>query len=233
MNANTTPLRPFAEVRLEGYSLLRGEGLEIGGLENPAPLGPRCRVTNCDLVTTEEARRRFPELEGRSLPKVERFADLDAGGLWMFGPGSQDFVVCNHVLEHLYDPIAALREFLRVTRPGGHLVLTVPDHRYIFDRACPPTPWPVLRRRFTGMARTPSPTDYAALLPRAAEESQESYEARLAERLQRREHLNAWTSDGFLDFLAQAWLLLGAAPTLRFAAPAETNNLECFTIWEV
>ena len=41
---------------------------------------------------------------------------------------SQPYVIAAHVLEHLIDPLVALREWLRLLCPGGSLLLTVPDH---------------------------------------------------------------------------------------------------------
>jgi SAM-dependent methyltransferase len=38
-----------------------------------------------------------------------------------------DFVHSSHCLEHLVDPAIGLKNWLRVTRPGGHVVVTVPD----------------------------------------------------------------------------------------------------------
>jgi SAM-dependent methyltransferase len=40
---------------------------------------------------------------------------------------SFDFVYSAHCLEHMVDPRIAIRHWLRVVRPGGHLVITVPD----------------------------------------------------------------------------------------------------------
>ena len=37
-----------------------------------------------------------------------------------------DLVLCTEVLEHVPEPILALREMARVTRTGGHLLLTAP-----------------------------------------------------------------------------------------------------------
>jgi ubiquinone/menaquinone biosynthesis C-methylase UbiE len=40
--------------------------------------------------------------------------------------GSFDAVLCTEVLEHVPDPVAALRELARLARPGGWLILTAP-----------------------------------------------------------------------------------------------------------
>ncbi len=42
-------------------------------------------------------------------------------------------MVCLDVLEHLADDEAALRELLRVTRPGGRLLVTVPAHPWLWS----------------------------------------------------------------------------------------------------
>ena len=45
--------------------------------------------------------------------------------------GTLDYVVANHLLEHLVDPLKALREWKRVLKPGGRLVMTLPNHDVI------------------------------------------------------------------------------------------------------
>ncbi len=60
----------------------------------------------------------------------------DAGAL-PFPDGSFDLVTCIEVLEHLFQPQDAAAEILRVLRPGGHLLVTVPNvahwrHRFDF-----------------------------------------------------------------------------------------------------
>jgi SAM-dependent methyltransferase len=51
---------------------------------------------------------------------------------------SVDFVLASHVLEHIPDPIAALREWVRVAR--DYVVLIVPHRDRTFDRDRPLTP---------------------------------------------------------------------------------------------
>ncbi len=52
-----------------------------------------------------------------------------------FASGSFERVVFSEVLEHLvYSPLPALREFRRVLKPGGRLLLTTPNELYVKSR---------------------------------------------------------------------------------------------------
>ena len=51
-----------------------------------------------------------------------------------YADGSFDVVVCSEVLEHLPDGKAAVAELVRVLKPGGDLVVTVP--RFFPERVC-------------------------------------------------------------------------------------------------
>jgi SAM-dependent methyltransferase len=69
-------------------------------------------------------------LTGFRLPNVQ-FALADAADLPLRS-GSMDWIIAAFVLDRLADPAAALAEWARVLRPGGHLLLTLP---YNFQRA--------------------------------------------------------------------------------------------------
>jgi SAM-dependent methyltransferase len=60
-----------------------------------------------------------------------RSGDLRSQG---FPPGSFDIVTFCHVLEHLEDPRADLREAVRLLRPGGEVLVWVPHHGSLFRR---------------------------------------------------------------------------------------------------
>lgn len=111
------------------FRYLRGEGIEIGALYSPLRMPPGARVTYVDHADENELRRVYPEHDWVMAPDV-----IDEGErLGKFADESLDFVVANHMLEHVEDPIEALHHFLRVLRPGGILFLTLPDARFTFD----------------------------------------------------------------------------------------------------
>lgn len=63
----------------------------------------------------------------------QRVADIHADGetLPLFADNSLDFVFSSHFLEHVRDYKAALKEWWRVIRPGGHLSLYLP-HKNLY-----------------------------------------------------------------------------------------------------
>lgn len=62
---------------------------------------------------------------------------------------SQDFILSSHVVEHLPDPIRAFREWKRVVRAGGYIVMVVPHPTALpSDRGRPLTTYEDLRAAF-------------------------------------------------------------------------------------
>src|SRR5437588_5087735 len=51
-----------------------------------------------------------------------------------FGDQSFDYVTCLEGLEHIENPQQAMREFARVLKPGGHLIVSVPNILNIEER---------------------------------------------------------------------------------------------------
>lgn len=117
--------------RLAARAWVRGRGIEIGALHHPMRLPQGAFVRYVDRLSVAELRRQYPTLA------ASRFAEVnvvdDAERLAAFASASEDFVIANHFLEHCQDPIGALKNMVRVLRPGGVLFLTLPDKRATFD----------------------------------------------------------------------------------------------------
>jgi SAM-dependent methyltransferase len=85
-----------------------GDGIDIGAGEDP-------------LANYGEL---FPAIRSCRAWDVQ---DGDAQTLPGLADESFDFVHSSHCLEHMRDPREALDHWIRVLRPGGHLVVIVPD----------------------------------------------------------------------------------------------------------
>ncbi|WP_119342864.1 methyltransferase domain-containing protein [Facilibium subflavum] len=85
-----------------------GNGVDIGG--KPDPMGQYVGV--------------FPLM--RSV-RIWDLQDGDAQYMKGVDDASYDFVVSSHCLEHLHDPKQGLGNWIRIVKPGGYLVITVPD----------------------------------------------------------------------------------------------------------
>jgi len=85
-----------------------GDGIDIGGA--PDPLGIY--------------RELFPRMTG---VRTWDLQDGDAQFMEGVEDDRYDFVHSSHCLEHLHDPAEGLANWFRILKPGGHMVLTVPD----------------------------------------------------------------------------------------------------------
>lgn len=85
-----------------------GNGLDIGGKPDPLALYGEF----------------FP------LMKSVRTWDLEDGDAqFMSGvpDDALDFISSSHCLEHIHEPLEALRNWVRIVRPGGYIVILIPD----------------------------------------------------------------------------------------------------------
>lgn len=82
-------------------NVFKGEGIDIGCGDDPLPF---------------EGCKPFDQEQG------------DANNLSEYFPSeSQDYLHASHVLEHMLDPMDAILDWMKVLKPGGYLVVTVPD----------------------------------------------------------------------------------------------------------
>lgn len=137
VKALLTPCRQYLGRLTVADRHLRGEGLEIGALQDPLPVRRGVKVRYVDIADTETLRRTYPRKAHRRLVHVDIVDDGER--LATVADCTQDFVAANHFFEHCEDPVGTLRNLLRVVRPGGVVYLSVPDKRHTFDKDRPST----------------------------------------------------------------------------------------------
>lgn len=183
---------------------LSGNGIEIGALHNPLAVRRGVKVIYVDWKNEAELRKHYPELEGKSLAPVSVIASAE--DLGPFGDESLDFVIANHLLEHLEQPIRALKEFQRVLKPGGVLYMALPDRRLTFDRRREPTTSEHLFDEHRTGAEANRRAHYLDWALNVDGKHGAEAAAHAAALLARRYsiHFHVWTPDSFLDFFVAA-----------------------------
>jgi len=63
----------------------------------------------------------------------------EATDLHGIGNHQYDFVLSSHNLEHISNPVRALKEWIRVVKSGGVIIVLLPDYRRTFDHQRKPT----------------------------------------------------------------------------------------------
>jgi len=144
-------LKLTREGRLKTFELylpyIHGKkGLEIGGPSdvfregNEIPVyGEAERVDNCDFSkATVWAKHSQVFVFNPEKPAGSSFF-CEGSALNDVANSNCDFVLSSHNLEHFANPIKALKEWQRVLKPGGAMVLVLPYYRDTFDHRRQPT----------------------------------------------------------------------------------------------
>jgi SAM-dependent methyltransferase len=125
---------------------LEGSGIEVGPGRAPfRPPGVTVRTVGRWNPAGALAVRQALDLDdhpgaGGGDLEPDVVADVNVDRLGAFADASEDFVIASHVVEHLADPLGFLDDVHRVVRPGGTVLLFLPDRHRTADRFRPPTP---------------------------------------------------------------------------------------------
>jgi len=222
--------------RKNAYDRLSGKGIEIGAFAEPAELPAHCEVKYFDVVDRAAAAALFPEVDANLLVDVNIVGNLDKRDLRKLGDGVQDFVISNHVIEHLANPIGLVEDMLFITRPGGKICLSAPDKNYTFDRTRDLTTFDHLLSEYRANVEEVTDEHYMDFLkhvgPHVFEEPGRNIDHDIACCRRRREHAHVWTSDSFIRFLEECRRVLGFEFTILETAMGDETNLECFVLME-
>lgn len=152
---------PREEYRIARFALLRrlvdverAQGLELGAFDFPTvPADFGC----CEIADVRDpgAQAHDFQVPVETIAPVtyvlERGRPLDAQIAKRF-----DYVILCHVLEHVPDPVGFLNEIGALLRPGGVMLLAVPDKRRTLDWSRPSTTIDdVLTRHYERAQRPP------------------------------------------------------------------------------
>ena len=128
--------------------LFTGDGLEIGG--------PSKFFSKYGIFPIYEYAKRIDNInfsantiwEGSITEgKVFKYSNSKEAGVQYVGEGSDlskinnkyDFILSCHSLEHIANPIKAIKGWINLLNPNGRLCLVLPDKRFTFDRNRPYT----------------------------------------------------------------------------------------------
>lgn len=118
------------------HKILDGlRGIEIGGsAHNPFGL----KTLNIDY--TDDYSTGFKQEEIDLCGTFLKVDVVASGDDLPFKDNIWDFVISSHVIEHFYDPVKTVEEWLRVVKPGGYVYIIAPHKERTFDKPRPRTP---------------------------------------------------------------------------------------------
>lgn len=188
-------------------------------------------------MSEADARRSFPELANVPLVQVSHIVNLDQEALTAFADASQDFVILNHVIEHVANPIRVIVECFRVLRDGGKLVMSAPDMRFSFDRDRALTTPEHLWAEYETGVNTVTDDHYIEFInivhaEAARHATKEEFERGLAEARERREHAHVWNSDTFRALQQAVVQRHHIEAHLLVESLGDDNASEYFSIWQ-
>jgi SAM-dependent methyltransferase len=225
--------RPHREA---AYATLSGRGLEIGAFHEPAVLPPAATVEYFDAMDAARAAELFPEIPAESFVTVDHIGDIDQDGLQALPSAGYDFVIANHVIEHLANPIKLVRDTFALTRPGGTVILSAPDKDYTYDKNRPLTPYDHLWSDFVNNVAENDDEHYMDFFRGAAPHVLEVDPVHLPYNIQRvrerREHAHVWDSESFGAFMRETLARLDIAAIQLAESLGPENGMEYFGAWQ-
>jgi len=153
---------PRQEFLKQAVNVAELKGLEIGALDEPlvkkedTRLGGR--IFYLDHLPTEELCKKYeadPSVDVDNIVPVDFFCRngniVEATGGIIF-----DYVVASHVIEHTPNLLQFLIDIHKILKPGGQLILIIPDKRFSFDVNRPVTTFGAVLEKYSANETKPS-----------------------------------------------------------------------------
>lgn len=205
---------------------IKGKGIEIGALHTPLKVYNKAKVVYVDHLDTKGLRKHYPELGKFYFVPVKI---VDNGEiLRKVKDKSQDFVIANHFVEHCENPIAMLKNHLRVLKPGGIIYWAVPDKRFTFDSIRPLTSIKHLENDYKKGPRVSRLEHYQEWVELIGSEKGGKTQ-KTAKQLMKDHysiHFHTWTKESFEKFIIQ----IKKKDKLQFTIKEVTPNINEFIV---
>lgn len=128
-------------------SIVTGKkGIEIGGpsatfrrIFNLPIYDHVLSLDNCDFSQNNEWASHSPSYCFSKRRECGKTYFAEGSNLSEIPAGDYDFLLSSHNLEHFANPVKALKEWQRVLKPGGHMVIVLPYYARTFDHRRVPT----------------------------------------------------------------------------------------------
>lgn len=182
---------------------IQGKGIEIGALHTPLKVFHQTKVQYVDHLDTKGLRKHYPELRQFYFVPVKI---VDNGEiLKKVKSSSQDFVIANHFVEHCENPIAMLKNQLRVLKPGGIIYWAIPDKRFTFDVVRPLTAIGHLEKDYEKGSQTSRLQHYQEWVEVIGSEKGNKTQKTARQLMQEHYsiHFHTWTKESFEKFLRE------------------------------
>jgi len=200
---------------------LRGLGLEVGAGASPFPVPLHCRVLYGDKWPHERlVRELYPGQAAHNLvvPDLQTEFETFRG----IADESLDFIIGCHVIEHTRNPIGAIATAHRKLKPGGQLLLVVPEKTRTFDRERPLTPLSHLIDDYRHPDRTRDLQHYDEFFTLAfpTPEERRAQAIREADEFDADIHFHVWNYPSFMEMIEYVnrevvkWLSVWSHPPL-------------------
>lgn len=210
---------------------LHGIGLEVGAGASPFPVPLDCHVLFGDRIPHNQlVAELYPGQREYELVRPDVLTDFDDfDGI---ADESLDFIIGCHVIEHVFDPIGTLVNAHRKLRPGGSLLLVVPDMGRTFDRERPLTTLEHLKLDHFSPDADRDRGHYEEFYRLAFKTPEDELPRKVAQEFARRGdlHVHVWNYETFgelVDFVDRtlcSWSQKWSHPTL----PDQQNDIEFY-----
>jgi 2-polyprenyl-3-methyl-5-hydroxy-6-metoxy-1,4-benzoquinol methylase len=214
-------------------SFLYGNGLEIGALHQPLAVPQNCKVEYLNVKSQESLIALFPEV--KNIVKNEYVGNINNQSVYEITNNKFNFIIANHVIEHLPNPINAIKNICDALLNDGILVISIPDKRNSYDKNRALTGYYHILADYYLSTQYNSDENIIEVLYNTNPDcfsSQDKFLIHFNSIKSRNEHIHVWTSDTFEDHLHKIFKLLNLNMQKLHQSKVEDNGVEYFGIFK-